>query len=246
MMNRGDTNYLVTEFGIAYLGGKSLRGRAMALIEVAHPDHREDLFNKARAMGYIHRNQIYYKMASTELTARATTELVLKDGTRAYVRPIKPTDESMIRDLFYNLSDSSVYFRYFTPRKSMPHKNVQEYVNVNDQDGLSVVITTGPCEDCRIMAEARYLLDKNKEFADVSFMIDEDFQGRGLATFLLNFLIEIAAERGVKGFAADVLLSNTAMIKVFDKVPYVQHEKVSEGVVSLKFRFDELKPLDWL
>src|SRR5208283_2384243 len=70
MMNRGDTNYLVTEFGIAYLGGKSLRGRAMALIEVAHPDHREDLFNKARGMGYIHRNQIYYKMASTELTAR--------------------------------------------------------------------------------------------------------------------------------------------------------------------------------
>ena len=128
----------------------------------------------------------------------------------------------------------------------MPHKNVQEYVNVNDQDGLSVVITTGPSEDCRIMAEARYLLDKNKEFADVSFMIDEDFQGRGLATFLLNFLMEIAAERGVKGFAADVLLSNTAMLKVFDKVPYVQHEKLSEGVVSLKFRFDELKPPDWL
>jgi acyl-CoA hydrolase/GNAT superfamily N-acetyltransferase len=241
MMNRGDTNYLVTEFGIAYLGGKSLRGRAMALIEVAHPDHREDLFKKAREMGYIHRNQIYYKMASTELTARATTEVILKDGTKAYARPIKPTDESMIRDLFYNLSDGSVYFRYFTRRKSMPHKNVQEYVNVNDQDGLSVVITTGPCEDCRLMAEARYLLDKNREFADVSFMIDEDFQGKGLATFLLNFLMEIAAERGVKGFEADVLLSNTAMIKVFDKVPYVQRQKLSEGVISLKFRFDELK-----
>jgi len=104
-----------------------------------------------------------------------------------------------------------------------------------------VVITTGPCEDCRIMGEARYLLDKNKEFADVSFMIDEDFQGRGLATFLLNFLMEIAAERGLKGFAADVLLSNTAMLKVFDKVPYVQRQRLSEGVVSLKFRFDEMK-----
>ena len=241
MMNRGDTNYLITEYGIAYLGGKSVRERAMALIEVAHPDHREGLLKKAREMGYIYTSQIHYNMASPELTARVTTDLIFKDGLKAHVRPIKPTDESMIRDLFYNLSDGSVYFRYFTPRKSMPHKNVREYVNINDEDGLSVVITTGPWEDCRIIAEARYLLDRKKEFADVSFVIDEDFQRRGLATFLLNYMMEIAAERGIKGFEADVLLSNTAMLKVFDKVPYVQRQKLSEGVVSLKFRFDELK-----
>ena len=241
MMNRGDTNYLITEYGIAYLGGKSVRERAMALIEVAHPDHREALLKKAREMGYIYTSQIHYNMASPELTARVTTDLIFKDGFKAHVRPIKPTDESMIRDLFYNLSDGSVYFRYFTPRKSMPHKNVREYVNIGDEDGLSVVITIGPWEDCRIIAEARYLPDRKKEFADISFVIDEDFQRRGLASFLLNYLMEIAAERGIKGFEADVLLSNTAMLKVFDKVPYVQRRKLSEGIISLKFRFDQLK-----
>jgi acyl-CoA hydrolase/GNAT superfamily N-acetyltransferase len=241
MMNRGDTNYLITEYGIAYLGGKSVRERAMALIEVAHPDHREGLLKKARDMGYIYTSQIHYNMASPEVTARVTTDLIFKDGLKAHVRPIKPTDESMIRDLFYNLSDGSVYFRYFTPRKSMPHKNVREYVSIGDEEGLSVVITVGPWEDCRIIAEARYLVDRKKEFADVSFVIDEDFQRRGLATFLLNYMMEIAEERGIKGFEADVLLSNTAMLRVFDKAPYVQHQRISEGVISLKFRFDELK-----
>jgi acyl-CoA hydrolase/GNAT superfamily N-acetyltransferase len=241
MMNRGDANYLITEYGIAYLGGKSVRERAMALIEVAHPEHRESLLKKAHEMGYVHRNQFYFRMASPELITRVTTDRVFKDGLQAHVRPIKPTDGPMIKDLFYNLSDSSVYFRYFTSRKIMPHENVQNYVNISDDDGLSIVVTLGPWEDCRIIAEARYLTDQANEFADVSFMVDEDFHGRGLATFLIDYMMEIAAERGVKGFAADVLRDNTPMLHLFDKVPYVLHRETSCDVVSLKFRFDELK-----
>jgi len=72
-------------------------------------------------------------------------------------------------------------------------------------------------------------------------MVDEQFHGYGIATFLLNYMIEIAKERGVKGFTADVLASNLSMIKVFDKVPYVQHKKFGQGIISLVFRFDELK-----
>ncbi len=241
MMNRGDANFLITEYGIAYLGGKSVRERAMALIEVAHPEHRESLLKKAHEMGYVYRNQFYFKMASPEVITRVTTDRIFKDGLQAHVRPIKPTDEPMIKDLFYHLSDSSVYFRYFTPRKIMPHENVQNYVNISDDDGLSIVVTVGPWEDFRIIAEARYLADQTNEFADVSFMVDENFHGRGLATFLLNYMMEIAMERGIKGFKADVLFSNTTMLRIFDKVPYVQRQELYDGVVSLKFRFDELK-----
>ncbi|MCX5862767.1 MAG: GNAT family N-acetyltransferase [Deltaproteobacteria bacterium] len=241
MMNRGDTNYIITEYGIAYLGGKSVRERSLALIEIAHPDHREDLMRKAREMGYVYPDQFYYRMASPELRARVRKDHAFKNGLIAHVRAIKLTDEPMIRDLFYHLSESSVYFRYFNPRKSMPHENLQEYVSVTEEQGLSIVVTVGPRENLRFIAESRYLLQPDKELADVSFMVDEQFHGYGIATFLLNYMIEIAKERGVKGFTADVLASNLSMIKVFDKVPYVQHKKFGQGIISLVFRFDELK-----
>ncbi|MGB6068104.1 MAG: GNAT family N-acetyltransferase [Desulfomonilaceae bacterium] len=241
IMNRGEVNYIVTEYGLAYLGGKSIRERAMALIEIAHPDHREDLMRQARELGYVYPNQVYYRMFSPEFRRRIRTDRVFKGGIRAHIRLVKPSDESMMRDLFYNLSEGSVYFRYFSPRKSMPHENLQKYVNLREEDGCSLVVTIGPRENRRIIAEARYMVEPGSEYPDVAFMVDEDFQRRGIASSLLRYLIEIAQERGIKGFRADVLFSNKPMLKTFDKLPYVLHKSVTDGVVTVQFRFDELK-----
>ena len=243
IMNRGEINYIVTEFGIAYLGGKSLRERAMALIEIAHPDHRETLSKEARELGYIYPDQHYVRTVSSELQQMVRIEHVFKGGLKGQVRTIQPTDESMIRDLFYTLSKNSVYFRYFTPRRSMPQDNLQEYVSVSEEKGLSLVVTINPYETSRIIAEGRYVFEQSQDIAEVAFMVDEKFQGLGIASFLLDYLIEIGRERGVQGFQADVLLSNEAMLHVFDKLPYVVHKSASHGIVSLKFRFDELKEI---
>ena len=240
-MNRGEVNYIVTEYGIAYLGGKSLRERAMALIEIAHPDHRESLMKDARELGYVYPDQHYIRTASPELRQRVRTDHVFKGGLKAHVRVIQPADESMIRDLFYTLSKGSVYFRYFSPRQSMPQDNVQEYVGLSEDKGLSLVVTINPYETCRIIAEGRYVFEPSTDIPEVAFMVDEKFQGIGIASFLLDYLIEIARERGVQGFHADVLLSNEAMLHVFDKLPYVVHKSPSHGTVSLKFSFDEPK-----
>jgi acyl-CoA hydrolase/GNAT superfamily N-acetyltransferase len=241
IMNRGEVNYIVTEYGIAYLGGKSIRERAMALVEIAHPDHREELMKGAREIGYVYPDQFYYMTASPELRNRVRTDHVFKGNLKAHIRVIKPTDESMIRDLFYTLSQSSIYFRYFSPRRSMPHANVQQYVSITEDKGLSMVVTIGPRENRKIIGECRYVFEAHSEYPDVAFMVDENYQGRGIASFLLNYMVEIAKERGVKGFTADVLFSNRPMLKVFEKLPYILHKSVSEGVVNLKFRFDEMK-----
>lgn len=241
MANRGDANYVITEYGVAYLGGRTIRERAMALIEIAHPDHREDLMRSARELGYVFPDQVYYRICSPELRRRARTHRIFKGGLKAQIRVIKSTDEAMLRDLFYNLSQESVYFRYFSTRRSMPHKNLQQYVNLTEQDGLSLVITIGPREDRKIIAEARYLLNPRDPYPDVAFMVDEHYRGRGLASALLHYLIDIARERGTTGFRAEVLVSNRSMMRVFEKLPYVLHRIVSEDTISLKFNFDELK-----
>ena len=240
-MNRGEVNYIVTEYGIAYLGGRTIRERAMALIEVAHPNHREDLMEAARKLGYIYPDQIYYKSASPELRQRIRTDHIFKDGLKCHIRAVRPTDETMLRDLFYNLSESSVYFRYFSPKRSMPHKNVQAYINLNQDEGVSLVVTIGPRENRKMIAEARYMVEPGEGFADSAFMVDESYQGRGIASYLLNYLIEIAKERGIKGFKADVLFSNQPMLKVYEKVPYKIHKRFADGIVSLTFAFDEYK-----
>lgn len=72
-------------------------------------------------------------------------------------------------------------------------------------------------------------------------MVDENYQGKGIATFLLKYLVEIAKERGVAGFKADVLVSNRSMLKVYESVPYVLHKQIADGVISLSFSFDEPK-----
>ncbi len=245
ILNRGEVNYIVTEYGIAYLGGRTIRERAMALIEVAHPDHREDLMRSAREMGYLYQDQFYYKSVNHDLRRRIRTDRIFKGGLECHIRVIKPTDESMIRDLFYNLSESSVYFRYFSPRRSMPHKNLQQYCNINENEGISIVVTIGPRENRRIIGEARYMIEPNDGYADTAFMVDENYQGRGIATFLLNYLVEIAKERGLIGFKADVLFSNQPMLKVYDKLPFKIHKKFADGVISLKFNFSEPKePLE--
>ncbi len=239
MMNRGEVGYVITEYGIAYLGGKSIRERAAALIEIAHPDHREDLTRRARELGYVYPDHYYCMTANPVLRRRVRTDRTFKGGVQGHVRVIKPTDEQMIRDLFYNLSEEAVYFRYFSPRRAMPHANLVQYVNLSEDAGLSIVVTHGPRENRRIIGEARYMVDAQKEFGEVAFMVDEAFHGHGIGTFLLDYLIEIAKEQGLNGFTADVLVSNQPMLKMFTRMPYAVRKSVSEGAYSIRFRFDE-------
>ena len=123
----------------------------------------------------------------------------------------------------------------------MPHKNLEQYINVTEEDGLSLVVTIGPREDRKIIAEARYMINPNDPYPDVAFMTDENYRGRGIASALLHYLIDIAKERGIRGFRAEVLTSNRSMTKVFERLPYVLHKTVDQNMMFLKFDFDELK-----
>jgi acyl-CoA hydrolase/GNAT superfamily N-acetyltransferase len=240
--NRGDVHYVVTEFGSAYLSGKSIRERALALIEVAHPDHRESLMQQAREAGYVYPDQFYHRTVSPDLRERLRTDRVFKGGIKAHIRPIKSTDEAMLRDLFYHLSESSVYFRYFSPRRSMPHSNLQQYINLEADRGLSLVVTIGPKENRKMIAEARYVFDERDSFPELAFMVDEAYQGKGIGSFLLDYLVESAAEQGIEGFRLDVLTSNEPMMKLLEKLPYKTRTHVEGSVAITRFRFDELDP----
>ncbi len=231
----GATRYVVTEYGIANLFGKSIRERALAIIDIAHPDHRESLLKGAKEIGLLFPDQIYTIKNAVNYPMHLETRKTFKDGLEVMIRPIKSTDEDMMRRLFYNFSDEAKYLRYFTNVRVMPHRNMQKYVNVDYDSILSIVAVIQRGHSERIIAEARYAAYPDRKNYDMAFLVDEDFQGKGIATFMLNYLIKIARERGIEKLSATVLAQNEKMLIVFDKAPIKPKKRVESGEIEIEF-----------
>jgi acyl-CoA hydrolase len=208
---------VVTEHGIAYLEGHTIRERAQALIEIAHPDDRAELVERAKAARVLYPDQIFLAESARLYPADIATTQVFRNDLSVHFRAIKPSDEEEMRRLFYRFSNESIYYRYFGSIGSMPHAKMQAYVNVDWTQVMSVVGLVGTQETGRIVTEARYIRIPGTTAAEVVFVVDEEYQGRGIATFQYRLLVRLAWDRGIREFVADVLFSNTAMMKVFRK-----------------------------
>ena len=208
---------VVTEHGVAYLEGHTIRERAQALIDIAHPDDRAALVAQAKAARILYPDQIFLAESGRLYPADIATTQSFRNGLKVHLRAIKPSDEEEMRRLFYRFSDETIYYRYFGSIGSMPHAKMQAYVNVDWTQVMSVVGLVGAQETGRIVTEARYIRIPGTTTAEVVFVVDEEYQGCGIATFLYHLLIRLARERGITEFVADVLFSNTAMMKVFRK-----------------------------
>jgi len=241
--NRESMDLVVTEYGVAYLMGKTMRERAQALIDIAHPDDRAELVRQAKEEKLLYADQIYFPESGSLYPSKVCCSREFKDGLKVCFRPIKPSDEDMMRLLFYRFSDQAVYSRYFTSIKTMPHKKMQEYVNVNYNLVMSIV---GIVEDSgteKIIAEARYARTKQDSFADTAFIVDEKYHNKGIASYLFELLIRTAREEGVKGFTADVLATNKSMLKVYEKSPFPVQTVLSRGIYELTIPFTNIADL---
>lgn len=235
--NRESMDLVVTEYGVAYLMGKTIRERAQALIEIAHPDDRAELVRQAKEAKMLYGDQIYFADSGYFYPSKVACSQEFKGGLNVRFRAIKPSDEDEMRRLFYRFSDQTVYYRYFSPIKTMPHRKMQEYVNVDYRYVMSIV---GVVEDVgveKIIAEARYVRSKDHQNADTAFVVDEKYQGRGIASFLFDLLIRVAREEGVGGFTADVLADNKGMLNVFEKAPFPVQAVLSGGIYRLTIPF---------
>ncbi len=212
---RGDVHYVVTEYGIAYLHGKSIRQRALALINIAHPKFRSQLIQEAKTMNYIQQDQIELSWDQVVYPQELEHYQTLKDGTELFFRPVKPTDDEALSEMLYSLSKESVEKRYFTYTKTFPHKDVQKLTNIDYQQDLAIVgCVPGPSGE-KIVGIAQYFLDPKTQKAEVAFIVQDEWQDKGMGSFLLNYITDVAKSRGVKTFYATVLPKNKAMLNIF-------------------------------
>ena len=235
---RESIDTVVTEYGIANLKWRTIRERAQALIDIAHPDDREKLVEQAKGKKILLEDQIFLSGSACLYPMNIATEHYFKDGLKVRFRAIKPSDEEDMRRLFYRFSDQTVYRRFFYPIRTMPHHKMQQYVNIDYNWEMSVVALVGDPGEGTIIAEARYAKDEESAYGDVAFMVEEKYQGVGIATYLYEMLIRLAKERGFKGFTAEVLQINTVMMKVFEKGHMPITARLSDGLYRLKIPFD--------
>jgi acyl-CoA hydrolase/GNAT superfamily N-acetyltransferase len=230
---RESVDVVVTEYGVSDLTGCTVRERAQALIEIAHPDDRPHLVEQAKAANILYPDQIYLSESAHLYPEHVAMNHAFANGLTVRIRAVKPSDEEQMRRLFYRFSDESVYYRYFSPIRTMPHAKMQAYVNIDYRKTFSIVVLTGKPGQGEIIAEARFARQKRGNKADIAFVVDEAFQNQGIATFMYRLLIRFAKEQGIEGFSADVLASNKAMMKVFEKGDLALKARLEEGVYHL-------------
>ncbi|MCP4720397.1 MAG: GNAT family N-acetyltransferase [Desulfobacteraceae bacterium] len=224
---------VVTEYGAAMLNGLSIRERALALIEIAHPDDRMSLFDKAKKNNMLYPDQIFLKESNRLYPSDIHEQQSFKNGVKVRFRPIKSSDEEQMRRLFYRFSDEAIYYRYFYSVTAMPHSKMQEYVNIDWNHTMSIVGLIGEPGEGTIISEARYLGEESSQNAEIALIVDENYNNLGIATYMVNLLIKLGKTRGIKVLTAEILSSNRKIMKVFKKACPNLESRFEEGVYSI-------------
>lgn len=209
---RSDVHYVITEYGMAYLFGKSIRERAVSLILIAHPASRQALLDQAVELGYLAEG-----MALRNLQAYAVEEehhVDLKDKRKVLLRPAGAVDGDEIRHLFHQLSERDVYTRFFRSIRGLSISDAQRLCNLNFETEMGLVAVTGTREHPMIVGHGMYVVDPSTNLAETAFIVHPDWQGVGLGSQLQRHMVTHAMASGVRGFVAEILSTNDKMIKL--------------------------------
>jgi len=234
---KGYVSYVVSEFGMINLLGKNIEERAMAMISLAHPDFRNELFDGAQEAGLIDRNRTLRESLFGVYPARMeeTREF---DGQKVTFRPTKPVDDRLIQEHFYTMDEKDVRARFFGARRSFFREDMEGMVQVDYINNLSLVAVTGEVGFEKIIGLGVYALAQGA-MAEVAFSVSQEWQGKGIAGVLLSKIAEAAREKGFTDLVAYTQSTNIGMIKLFKKLPYKTETIIEDGTVVLRCSFQK-------
>lgn len=235
--NRADVHYVATEYGVAYLHGKNIRERGLALMQIAHPKFRDELLDYLKQKHYVYFDQRTIKDDHNPVKDLIPFSHPFKDKT-VYFRPLRPSDEKAVQDFFYSHDPQTIYQRYLTEVDSLPHDVAQARVSVDYNKDMAIAGFDSPMPYAGMVCLGRYI--RNEDNAGVcGLVVRESHQGIGIGTFLAECLLKAAKSQGVPQLIADVGLDNKAMMKIYSNQGF-KKELASDG--KKYFYSLEIKP----
>lgn len=237
---RGDVHYVATEYGVVNLFGKSFQERALAMISIAHPDFRDELFFEAKKMGLFSQERTLTESIHGIYPVELEENIKI-DGEIVTIRPAKPIDERRIQEHFYTLDKNDVISRFFHEKTSFLRKEMQGISQIDYVNNLTLLAVVGEFGFGRVVAVGEYLIEESKNLAEVAFSVSKAWQGKKLGKILLHKLAEAAKKNGISGLIAFTNHDNKGMIRLFETLPYQISKKFEDDVLVLTCRFDEPK-----
>ncbi|MFT4080986.1 MAG: GNAT family N-acetyltransferase [Nocardioides sp.] len=160
-------------------------------------------------------------------------DVLLRDGRTVHIRPITADDKELLVEFYSRVSDESKYYRFFSPMPRLSERDIERFTEVDHVDRVAFILTLRG----RMIAVGRYDVIRPGE-AEVAFLVEDRYQGRGIAQILLEHLAQAGRERGIGRFVAEVLPDNTRMIQTFRDAGYRVRSGFEDGVVTLEFPID--------
>lgn len=234
-ISRADVHWVITEYGTAYLFGRSIAERAVALIEIAHPDDRQELLQAAATRGLVPPEQTLRSRSAYPVAEER--DVTLKDGREVTIRPTRTSDARAMQELFYRLPAEDVRTRFFQKLESLTDATAQHLCSVDYEEEMAFAAVVGPLERQRIVGTVSYYLDPRTGLADVGYMVDPDWQGAGLGGLLHARAVEYAQGHGIRGFTADVMVGNSRMVRVFRRGEHQVNVDTEGGISEVTIIF---------
>jgi len=167
--------------------------------------------------------------------SQATT---LRDGTPVTIRVMRPDDRDRIVAAFNKLEPGTIYTRFFSYRKEIPDSTFERIAAIDFVHLAGLVATIGEGADETVIGSATYVAiptpGGGTAAAEVAFVIEEDYQGQGLATKMLAALTGLARRHGIVRFEAEVLAGNSPMLGVFQRCGLPMRRRSEHGVVHVE------------
>ncbi len=235
--SRGDVHYVVTEFGIAYLHGKSIRERSMALIEIAHPDFRPELRAAAVERHYV---PVEWELPSERIRYPDDMEVRhVFDTEPQLVRPLRSADTDRLMEFFYSHTPETIYGRYRQPKTAMPREEAIRLCTLDYKRRFALAVFSVEGKGEHIAAVGRYHLNERTQMADVAVVVGESARRGGMGRYILDRLRFHAERNGVIGFETEIVPANRGLINFIraQGLPLVFDE--DSGVYKLTWMFDE-------
>jgi RimJ/RimL family protein N-acetyltransferase len=237
-LNRGDIHYVITEYGIAYIHGKNVRERAMELIAIAHPKFRPWLIQAAKDLNLIYADQAFIPGERGEYPEQLETYRTLDNGWEIFLRPVRISDEPLLKDFFYSLSDESLYRRFISVRRDIPHERLQEFAIVDfTKEMVMLAVSQQEHQQEEILGIGQYAIEPETHTAEVAFVVKDEYQNQGIGMELMSYLTYLAKRQGLLGFTAQVLIENKPMLHLFEKMGFDIQRRSAEGVYELQMMF---------
>jgi RimJ/RimL family protein N-acetyltransferase len=163
------------------------------------------------------------------VTGVLESDVTLRDGSRVHIRPIHPEDDHILVDLFHHLSPQSIYQRFFTAMPDLSPGLARYLSNVNYTNRMALVAEVAG----ELIGVGRYERTTDPGLVELSLVIVDAWQNRGLGRILLRETLRAAEANGIRRFRADVLAENRQMLRLLAEECEIQHRKTEAGVATL-------------